>query len=108
MCSKDQFNSLTKTEDCQITYCKACRNFSLTFKCCCGSFSLKELQGFCETLESLTDCDFEYNDNDQPKVVVKSPAEKIGFCLSQTEAKELALSIGESLSLFEVFQIIYT
>ncbi len=107
MCTTEGYITLSETQDCQITYCKRCKSFSLTYKCCCASFSAAALDHFRQILGYLKKEDFHYDLIGEPKAIVKNPNANIGFCLSIEEVTSLTLSINEALTLFEAFHILY-
>ena len=107
MCSIDRYFTLSQTKDCQITYCKGCKSFSLTYKSCCASFTITELDQFRQILGYLKDGDFHYDLMGENRAIVKNPHANIGFCLTIEEVSDLTLSINEALTLFEAFYILY-
>lgn len=107
MCQVNQYITLSETKHCQVTYCKTCKTFSLTFKSCCASFTQPEFNGFRQILEGLTERDYHYDLIGEEKAIVKNPYVCIGFCLTQEETKMIIEAIRESQTLFEAFHIIY-
>jgi hypothetical protein len=107
MCQRSEFITLTETEEAQITWCKSCKTFSLSYKCCCASFTEKELVQFCDLLEGLEDADFHYEFSGLPHTIIKNPCSLVGFCLSKNDTKELVKLSSEALTLFAAFRIIY-
>lgn len=107
MCESDSYITLTETENCQITYCKECRAFSIAYSNCCASFTPGELNGYKQVLESLHDRDYHYNLLGRNMAIVKNPHVCVGFCLDKNNVKELLGAIREAETLFEVFKIIY-
>ncbi len=107
MCINNNQLSLIEQDQCQITYCKGCKTFSLVFNSCCASFTKKELKQFRETLEGLRDSDYQFNYMDNQNAIVVKPNLYIGFCLSREETQLLHQSIMEAETLFEAFGVIY-
>lgn len=107
MCSTDPNITLSQSEDCQITYCKGCRTFSLTYKTCCASFTIVELDQFRQILGYLKKGDFQYDLMGEKRAIVKNQYASIGFCLTIEEVSILKLRINEAFTLFEAFHILY-
>ena len=107
MCCVDQFIDLTSSNECQITYCKVCKTFSLSYKSCCASFTEVELKQFRQILEGLRAGDFSYELAGSKKAIIKNLYACIGFCLAEEEVSLMVLQIKEALTLFEAFHIIY-
>lgn len=107
MCETSQSLDLVETTECQITYCKACKTFSVTYNSCCASFTPRELEQFHIVLSSLRARDFHYHVQGEQMVIIKNPVASVGFCLSQADASELSSSVAESLTLFDAYHVIY-
>ena len=107
MCSINRYITLNENQDCQITYCKNCKSFSLTYKSCCASFTIAAFDQFRQLLGALKEGDFHYDLMGQNRAIVKNPNSNIGFCLTAEEVGALTLSINEALTLFEAFYILY-
>ena len=107
MCQNSSFVTLTESEDSQITWCKGCKTFSLSYKCCCASFTEKELIQFNELLKGLESLDYSYQFMGKPHTIIKNPCAYIGFCLSEKDTKKLESVTSEALTMFEAFRIIY-
>ena len=107
MCDVCQYLDLVKKKECQINYCKTCRKFSLAYKSCCASFTTAELEQFHITLSTLRTHHFNYNFMGEGMAIISPSATCVGFCLSRTCANELAESVAESLTIFDVYQVIY-
>lgn len=99
---------MVETDQCQITYCKGCRTFTLVYKSSCANFTFDELEGFKHVLEDLGAEDYFFTFCDRQMAIVKSPRESVGFCLAPEDVVYLLDSLKESLTLFDAFQIIYS
>lgn len=107
MCQTGQFITLVEAADAQITWCKGCQTFSITYKCCCASFTEKEVSQFHELLKGLNTQDYGYAFMGQPHTIIKNPSAYIGFCLTEKDTAQLIDFISEALTLFQAFRIIY-
>jgi len=107
MCETNQYITLSESQQCQITYCKCCKAFSVTFNSCCASFSWVELIEFRTILESLIPEDFQYQLMGKSMAIVKNPFICIGFCLTEADVEELVGALKESEVLFDAFHVIY-
>jgi len=107
MCEVTQYIKLVEANDCQITFCKACKTFSLAYKACCASFTPEEFDQFQNLLANLNDWDFHYDFIGQKMTIVKNPLSCVGFCLTRSDAAILKRAIRESLILYDAFHIIY-
>ncbi len=108
MCDFSNYITLTETAASQITWCKGCRTFSLSYKCCCASFTEIEMRQFCSVLRELRGENYSYMFNDKPHTIIKGPCGYIGFCLSEEDTIELIRLTSEALSIFQAFKIIYS
>ncbi len=108
MCQTSQFLTLSESVDSQITWCKGCKTFSLAYKCCCASFTEKELIQFNELLRGLQEADYNYQFNNTPHTIIKNPSAHIGFNLTQSDTKALVNLSNEALAIFQAFKVIYT
>lgn len=107
MCKMCHYLDLVETDDCQITYCKICKTFSVSYGSCCASFTPRELEQFHIVLSTLRAHDFHYHFRGQQMAIIKNPIASVGFCLSEREASEFAESVAESLTLFDAYHVIY-
>ena len=107
MCCSNQYILLSESSECQVSYCKRCKSFSMMFKTACASFTAVELEQFSIILEGLSHQDFHYDVMGTAKAIVKNPYVCMGFCLSQQEANVMLTAVNESLTLYEAFNVIY-
>ncbi|MEM8939008.1 MAG: DUF6686 family protein [Bacteroidota bacterium] len=107
MCEISQYINLFEGNNCQITFCKGCKTFSLTYNSCCASFTAAELNQFKCVLEELREQDYHYDFMGKQMAIVKNPMAWIGFCLSKEDVEGLLCYIRESLTLYDAFHIIY-
>lgn len=108
MCQTSQFITLTEQKYGQITWCKGCKTFSLTYKCCCASFTEPELTQFNKLLKALKATDYHYEFNGAQHTIIKNPCAHIGFSLTEKDAKNLIKLTSEALAIFQAFKVIYT
>jgi len=107
MCDTCNYIDLVETNVCQITYCKICKTFSLTYNSCCASFTPKELEQFHIVLRTLRSFDFHYDFKGMKMAIVKNSFASMGFCLSKEDASSLSDCVSESLTLFDAYHVIY-
>ena len=107
MCHTNQSMTLTESDDLQITWCRGCNNFSLCYKCCCASFTEKELRQFINILQDIDITRYDFDFNGKPHVIIHRPCSYIGFCLNQVDIEVLIQEISESLNLYEAYKVIY-
>ena len=107
MCESSEFITLSETENCQITYCKCCKAFSVAYKSCCTSLLPEELQRFKYELEILDVQDFHYELLGTKMAILRNPHTYMGFCLTREDVNHLLSCISEAETMYDAFQIIY-
>ena len=107
MCQTSQFITLTETKNSQITWCKGCNTFSISYKCCCASFTEKELKHFNQLLRGLRPVDHNYEFMGRPHAIIKNARTQVGFCLTQKDSTKLGELTSEALEIFQAFKVIY-
>ena len=107
MCDINQYLMLVESENCQISYCRCCKTFSLAYQSCCASFTGPELAQFFDVLAGLKDSDFHYELMGKEMAIVKNPMIHLGFCFTQKDVEILKEAITETRTLFEAFKIVY-
>ncbi|MGK7390181.1 MAG: DUF6686 family protein [Candidatus Cyclobacteriaceae bacterium M2_1C_046] len=107
MCNYHQQIIFTETEKGQVSWCSGCRSYSVVFNSCVMAFTQKELEQFIDLITNLTDNDFQYNFKNEKHVLIKNQFAFIGICLTYEDLNLLADMVNESLTLTEVFKIIY-
>jgi len=107
VCKTSQFITLSENEVSQITWCKGCKIFSLSYKCCCASFTEKEINQFSKVLKGLRESEYNYEFMGKPQTIVTTPNSQIGFCLTEKDTANLIELVSEAVSVFQAFKIIY-
>ncbi|MEM9389020.1 MAG: DUF6686 family protein [Bacteroidota bacterium] len=107
MCTNAEHIILTEHEHGQVSWCKACRSYSIIFNSCCLSFTHYEMVEFKNMLGHLGTPDFTYEFNGKLHAIVQNPTVCMGLCLTHCQVKSLKSMIHEALTVNEVFSIIY-
>jgi len=107
MCQDNSYITLIESPDAQITWCKACKTFSLAYQCGCSSFTEPELSQFLDVLKNLEQYDYVYQLMGEPHAIIKNPCSNAGFCLTETNVKRLVAYVSEALTVFQAFKVIY-
>lgn len=107
MCLQSNHIVLTESANGQVSWCKGCKNYSVIYNSCCFAFTDKELLKFKAVLEHLSPDDYHYHFLDDTFVIIKHERTNMGITLRKNETKQLIALLEESLTIKEVFSVLY-
>lgn len=107
MCKPRDFIVLAESHNAQVSWCKECTCFSLTYKCFCASFSLTELNGFGQILSGLHETDFRYEFMGRAHALVRNPHLQMGLCITRQDARDVSQLLRQAATMYDLFRIVY-
>lgn len=107
MCHSNEHITLSESKNCQISWCKGCKSYSVLYKSCCLSFIQDEIAQFRDMLANLQESDFNYEFLGHQHAIVKNKYTYMGICLAKNDVDNLLGTVNRAISLNEAFQIIY-
>ncbi len=108
MCDTPDHLTLSATDNARLTRCKICNMYTLIYNNIYLAFSAGEFHSFCNTLENLSD--YEYNKvhpNGEAHVLLKNSVSHMGISFSVEDVQKIKALIHEAKLYEEVFSILY-